>query len=61
MPYRVTADSSLVPIALWSISLGQPINIDMTAVIGMMNVSSYLAIGSAGQSYWKTWRTECAS
>ena len=29
VPYRVTADSSLVPIALWSIFLGQPINIDM--------------------------------
>ena len=32
---------------------GQPICIDMTAVIGMMNVSSYLAIGSVRQGYWK--------
>ena len=35
-----------VPIVLWSVSFGLPINIDMTAVIGMMNVPSYLAIGS---------------
>ena len=49
LPLRVTADSSLAPMTWRSISFGQPISIDMTAVIGMMNVSSYLTIGSVGQ------------